>query len=73
MWAARYFDEALRHPLRRNDDGSYFHQRVNDAWEAWKVCGGHVQRENDRLRKLLEEISKHTLTVPIMTDPGKIA
>jgi hypothetical protein len=73
MWAARYFYDDLHDPLRWSPSGGFYHQRVNDAWEAWQVCGGHVQRENERLRKLLEEISKHTLNMPIMTDPGKVS
>lgn len=72
MWAERYFYDDLHDPLRWGSGGGFYHQRVNDAWEAWKVCGGYVQQENERLRKLLAEMSKRTLNIPIMTDPGKI-
>jgi hypothetical protein len=72
MWAARYFYDDLHDPLRWGSGGGFYHQRVNDAWEAWKVCDIHLKQENERLRNLLREVSKHTLDVPIMTEPGKI-
>lgn len=66
-WAARHFRDEMRDPLRRSDrhDG-FFYERVNDAWEAWKCCGRDVVLENTRLRNLLAEISRHTISSPLI-------
>lgn len=74
-WADHHFYEELKYPLRRSDhdpDG-YFHTRVNDAWQAWKVAAEWTERENARLRKLLDDLSRITIQTPILLEPDKVA
>lgn len=73
MFAVPRFRDRLRDPLRRSDfdPDSYHHRQVEDAWQAWKMSADCMNRENERLRTLVDEIAKHTLKDLVITfDPG---
>lgn len=67
QWAAYYFRDDLRDVLRKDfRHAGYGHQRVNDAWEAWKISVEYQAAENKRLRKLLAEFDRLVIKTPIM-------